>query len=142
MAHMRGILVSEYDQRDTELLGDATKEYVIADVGKLVVYNGVQMDLAATTNEIVGAVESVEPYTEQGHSVGTVKKSGRVKVVVGVTEVGNLAVGDLVVADVQPVLGAVGLGAVQSGVPTLHKWIVVWLFGDGSAGTNVIIERV
>lgn len=143
MTHKRGILVSEYDQRDTELLGDDTKQYHINDVGKLVKYNGIQVDLCVAGDDIVGAVESVEPYTaEQGHSVGTVKKSGRVKVVIGAGEVGTLAVGGLVVADAQTALGTVGLGAVKGGAPATWKWAVVWLLGDGTAGTEAYIERV
>lgn len=135
----RGLLVSEYDQRDTEQLGDATNQYSSNDIGKAVAYSGTTMELCADGAEIVGFVESKEPYTSNGHSVGTVKKSGRVKVTnTGAT---TLAVGDLVVAGAPVALGTAG-SSVKVGAPTTYKWAVVWLETDGTTGTDVIVERV
>ena len=138
----RGLLVSEYDQRDTEMLGAATDEFKYADVNKAVKYAGVQMDLAVAGDDIVGFVETLNATTSDLHSVGTVKKSGRVRVEVGVGEVGTLAVGDLIVADAQVALGTAGRAMVKGGAPAVYKWAVMWLDGDGTAGTTVVIERV
>ena len=138
----RGLLVSVYDQRDTEMLGDTTNEFAAADVNKPVVYAGVQMDLAVSTNEMVGFVEVIDPATSDGHSVGTVKKTGRVRVTIGAGEVGTLAEGGLVVADTQVALGTAGEALVMGGAPVTYKWAVVWLDGDGTAGTTCVIERV
>lgn len=138
MTFKRGLIVSEYDKRDPELLGDDTKQATMDDVGKAVKYNGTQVDVCADGDEILGFVETVEPYTQDGHSVGTVKKTGRVKATVsGIT----LAVGDLVVSAVQGAYGTAG-SAVKQGAPAKYKWEVVWLEGDGSDGTQVILERV
>lgn len=136
----RGLLVSEHDQRDTEQLGDNTGQFKGVDVGKAMVYNGIQMDLAASTNDIVGFLETVEAYTNNGHNIGTVKKSGRVRVeVVGTT----LAVGDFVFAAAQTALGTAGNGLVSVDIaPGNFKWVVVWLDTDGTAGTTVVIEKV
>ncbi|EOV8094037.1 TPA: hypothetical protein NGR52_004192 [Vibrio parahaemolyticus] len=135
----RGLIVSEYDQRDTEQLGDDTNQFAGVDIGKAVKFSGTTMVLCADGDEIVGVVESVEPYTNDGHSVGTVKKSGRAKV--KNAGAGALAVGDLVVAAAQPALGTAGT-AVKGGAPATYKWAVVWLETDGSVGSDVIIERV
>lgn len=135
----RGLLVSEYDQRDTEQLGDNTNQFAFADIGKPVKYAGIQMDLCVATDEIVGFMESHEPYTNDGHSIGTVKKSGRFRAeVVGTT----LVVGDLVLAAAQTALGTAGAAKVSVGAPVTYKWAVVWLDTDGSAGSTVVLERV
>ena len=135
----RGLLVSETDQRDTEMLGDATNQFGIKDVNKPVKYAGVQCDVCATSDEIVGFIEAIEAATSDGHTVGTVKKTGRMRVEVGA---GTLAVNDLVVAGTQAALGTSGKAIVISGIPTLYKWAVVWLDVDGTAGTTVVLERV
>lgn len=138
----RGLLVSEYDQRDTEMLGDNTDQFSIADKNKAVVYAGVQMDLATSGEEIAGFVETIEAATSDGHTVGTVKKTGRIRATIGSGEAGTLAVGGLVVADTQVALGTAGEAQVIGGTPSTFKWMIVWLYGDGTAGTEVIIERV
>ena len=135
----RGLLVSEYDQRDTEQLGDDTKQFSDADKGKAVKYSDDTMVLCADGDDIVGFVETIEAYTSNGHSLGTVKKTGRVKVTNA--GAGALSVGDLVVAAAQPALGTAGT-AVKAGAPVTYKWAVVWLETDGSVSSDVIIERV
>lgn len=140
----RGLQVSQFEQRDTEALGDATDQFSKNDINKAVVYNAEVMDLAAAGNDIVGFIETVEAFTVNGlHSCGTVKKSGRFIVEVGVGEVGNLAVNDLIVADTQIALNTAAKAMVKSGAPAVYKWAVMWLNGgDGSAGTTVTVERV
>ena len=94
----RGLLVSETDQRDTEMLGDATKQFASTEINKAVVLAGIQCDLAAINEEIFGFCEVVDPATSDGHSVGTIKKTGRMRCQIGAGEIGTLAIGALVAA--------------------------------------------
>jgi len=138
MAVTRQLLIQPYTPDVTENLGDNTGQFSDQDIGKPVVYNGDQMDLAAATNEIVGFVQSVEPGTSLGHSIGSVRKQGRAKVI---DEAGTLAVGDLVVAGTAVALGTLGVANVAAGAPATYKWVVLAVTGAG-AGRNALVERV
>ena len=101
--------------------------------------------LTAASDEIEAFVETVEPFTvNQGYSLGTVRKGGRVYAKVGANQGATpMAVRDLVVADVQ---SANGVGdnyaRVKTGTPTTFKWRVIRREGNGTAGTIVLLERV
>jgi len=137
MATKRAVLIQPYRPDVTENLGDSTGEFNDQDIGKGLVYNGDFMDPAASTNEIVGFVTSVEPYTKDGHSIGSVRKEGRVE---AIDEAGTLAVGDLVVAGTAGTLGVYALQKVVSGSPATFKWMVIT--APAVAGGVCVLERV
>lgn len=49
---------------------------------------------------------------------------------------------DFVVAGAQLPLGTKGLPQVKKGTPALQKYQVIRLYGNGTAGTTVLLERV
>ena len=138
MATKRALTIQPYMPDDTENLGDNTGQFASNDIGKAVVYNGDQMDQAADTDEIVGFVQSVEPGTKDGHSLGSVRKRGRAY---ALDEAGTLAVGNPVVAGTPGTLGTSALANVNVGTPATFKWIVIAALGTG-AGRKVLLERV
>lgn len=135
----------------------ATK-FADADIGKPVKMGTANnYVLCVAGDEIEGFVTSMEPFTvNSGFSFGSVLVNGRKEVVVGT---GTVAVGDLVVADTQAVLGTAGdpkvkkgTAASQSGVtpfaftertPNTHLWRVISIVsGTGAVGDKVLIERI
>lgn len=141
MAKQRQMLIQPYIPDYTENLGDNTGQFNDQDIGKAVVYNGDQMDPAALNDEIDGFVMSVEPGTADGHSIGSVRKKGRVW---AVDEAGTLAVGDRVQAGTA---GALGTLAAQNVVvlnlttypEPVSNWRVVRV-DAGGAGRQVLLE--
>lgn len=98
----------------------------------------------ADGDEIEGFVVSLEPFTvNDGFSFGSVQRNGRVHAEVGASQVGNIAVGALVVADVPVALGTAGALKVKTGTPATYKWRVLRIIsGTGATGSTVLIERV
>lgn len=141
MTAKRQLLIQPYMPDFTENLGNNTGQFSSNDIGKAVVYNGDQMDQAADGNEIVGFVTSVEPGTKDGHSVGSVRKTGRIK---ALDEAGTLAVGNLVVAGTAGTLGTAALANVKVAAgtePGNFKWVVIAVYGTG-AGRECLLERL
>jgi len=143
MATKRQMLIQPYQPDFTENLGNNTGQFSDKDIGKAVVYNGDQMDQAAAGDQIVGFVTSVEPATVEGHSVGSVRKTGRVW---AADEAGTLNVGDRVQAGTPIALGTVGkanvvaLDTVAHPQPT-YNWVVIRV-DAGAAGRTVLLEKV
>ena len=143
MTTKRQLLIQPYDPDETENLGDNTGQFSSNDIGKAVVYNGDQMDQAASGNPIVGFIQSVEPGTQDGHSQGSVRKTGRVK---ALDEAGTLTVGDVVVAGTAGTLGTLALANVVV-EPTpgtsagRFPWMVIAVYGTG-AGRECLLQRI
>ncbi len=128
----------------TEALGDNTGQYGSKHIGRLVKMTANSYVEVSAGNDIEGQVTVVQAATvNDGFSHGSVKKSHRIKVLLGADAGSNsVAVGDLVVADAQPTFADGGMGHVKKGTPTLHNWQVIWLSGAGGAGDEAILERV
>ena len=124
---------------------DADNGYVEADIGK-----GVK--LAANNNyvplakddEIEGIVVALSPETvNNGFTFGSVQKNRRVEAVVGASELGTVAVGELLVADTPVALGTAGVIQVYPGAPTVHLWRCIRIVtGPGAAGDTILMERI
>ena len=142
----------------TELVNDPLADVVTAalgasnsakfsenDIGK-----GVKLSTAnnyipvVKDDEIEGVVVGLEPSTvNNGFSWGSVQKNRRLTAIVGVSEAGTAAVGELVVADTQIALNTAGILRVYPGTPTTHKWRIIRIVsGTGAAGDPVLIERI
>ncbi len=137
MATKRAVLIQPYRPDVTENLGDATGQYASTDIGKGMKYSGDAMIACADGDEITGFVTAVEPGTKDGYSIGSVRKEGRVE---ALDEVGDLAVGALVVAGTAGTLGTYALQKVKTGAPATYKWIIV----RAATGANgvCVLERV
>ena len=143
MATKRQLLIQPYSPDATENLGDATGQFATNDIGKAVAYNGDQMDQCALNAEIVGFVQSVEPATVQGHSIGAVRKTGRA---FAIDEAGTLAVNDRVQAGTPGVLGTLANANVVILNTTTYpqpaySWVVIRV-DAGGAGRSVLLEKV
>ncbi len=138
MATKRAVLIQPYRPDWTENLGNNTGQYNDQDIGKGVKYSGDTMVLVADGDEIVGFVTAVEPGTKDGHSIGAVRKEGRVE---ALDEAGTLSVGDKVVAGTAGTLGTYALQNVKVTVAaTVFTWIVVT--AASGAGEVCVLERV
>lgn len=128
-------------------LGSAAGQlYTDKDKGKLMSLGTVSnYALAADGDEIGGFLDNIDGGpTANGFVVGGVARPDtgfRVEAVVAAGSVA-LVVKDFVVAGVQAALGTKSLPAVKKGTPTLQKYQVIRLYGNGSAGTTVLLERV
>ena len=129
----------------TDALGTNAGDYSSdTDLGKGVVLGASAYVAAAKDDEIEGIVSSIESGTRNGgFNWGGVQTKGRAEVVVGASQVGNIAVGDYVVNDTPIALGTAGGIRVYAGAPTKFLWRVIRIVsGTGAAGDTVIIERV
>ena len=145
MANFKRTLVAEdgIAKIRTEALGNNTGQFATADVGVLVTLAAASCTQCATGDEIYGQVHAIETGTiNDGFSYGAVKQSHRIQAVVGAAQVGSMAVGDLVVADVQPALGTGDLGKVKTGTPAIHKWQCITVETSGAIGETVLLEKV
>jgi len=123
----RKLRVNPYIPGRNELLGDNTGQFSAAtDVGKPVKLSGDTVVLCAAGDEIYGFIESIEPGTWNGYSVGVVLADPGHEMY-ATDEDGDLSVGDLVVAGT-----AVALGTANAATgPNV----------DGAAGTEDGIDR-
>jgi hypothetical protein len=133
-----------------------------ADVGKAVKLDTASHILAVVGLDIDGFVNSLSPFkVNDGHAFGGILTKGRIQAVVGATQGGTaMAVGDYVVADTQLALGTVGTNQqwanppgtlpsnptgptaqVKTGTPARKFWRCIARYGDGTAGTTVLLER-
>lgn len=101
--------------------------------------------LCADGNDIQAIVDNVDSGpTNGGFTFGGVARANRgfrAKAVVGAGQVGSMAVDDLVVAAPQIAVGTDGIAQVKTGTPAVDVWRCIQLIGDGSIGTEVIIEK-
>jgi len=140
MTAQRQMLIQPYQPDFTENLGDNTGQYSDSDIGKAMKYSGDTVVLCADGDEILGFVQSVEPGTKDGHSIGSIRKDGRA---IALDEAGTLSVGDIVTAGTAGTLGTAAYNNVKvAGTPgdVITKWQVIRA-GSG-AGTEVLLERV
>jgi len=136
------MLIQPYKPDYTENLGDNTGQYSDQDIGKAVKYSGSTMVLCADGDEIVGFVTSVEPGTKDGHSIGAVRKEGRME---ALDEAGSLTVGTAVVAGTAGTLGTLAKQNVKAAAgATVFTWVVIetGVGGTSGAGSTIIVERV
>lgn len=144
----RQLIISPYVPDRTESLGTNSNDFAQADIGKFVLYADAAMVLCADGEDIVGVVTAVEPYTKNGFTIGSVKSDRGVEAW-ATDESGSLGVGDLVFCGTAIALGTAN-GAngpnvkVEASVAAanIHKWEVVAIYGDGSAGDQVLIRKV
>ena len=142
------VLVNEplADIISTPLGANASSKYVENDIGKGVKLNpsAVGYIPLAKDNEIEGVVVALSPETvNDGFSFGSVQKNRRLEAVVGATEAGTVAVGELLVADTPIAQGTAGIIRVYPGAPALHKWrCIAIVTGTGAAGDTILMERV
>lgn len=155
MANFKRTLVAEdgIAKIRTEALGDNTGQYGTKDVGVLVKLSAGACVQCSTGDDIYGAVHAIEAGTiNDGFSFGAVKQSHRIKAIVASDQTGSMAVGDLVVAGVQPALGTGTLGGAITGVaavvgvtlatPDVHKWQCIAVESTGAVGEVVLLEKV
>lgn len=141
MVAKRQLTIQPYMPDDTENLGDNTGQFSDADIGKAVKYSGDAMVLCASGDPIAGFVQSVEPGTKDGYSIGSVRNRGRVK---ALDEAGTLAVGNLVEAGTVGTLGTAALqNVIVQGTPVAGEkyWKVIAVYTVG-AGETVLLEYV
>ncbi len=140
MTVQRQILIQPYQPDFTENLGDNTGQYSDNDIGKAVKYSGDTVVLCASGDEILGFVQSVEPGTKDGHSIGSIRKDGRAE---ALDEAGTLVVGDFVTAGTAGTLGTSSLNNVLvAGTPASNVRLWEVIRAGSGAGTVVLLERV
>ena len=126
-----------------------------ADRGKAVRLVGEsRYDLCSVGNEIEGVITSVEVYTANGFTIGTVQRDKRVRVTFDGLQAtpgtGTVAIGDYVVTGTVVAKGTAltvpfrVCKATGAGTTLNHKWRVISLgtAGTGAVGTQGLIERV
>lgn len=135
----------------TAMLGTAANQLKDADVGKAVKLVGrARYGVCADGDEIEGNIQSIENYTAETYTVGTVRTAGHLEAIL----VGTANIGDYVVAAAQAALGTANDSArfprmkVKAAASQLaadvalikHKWRIV----DGALtnGSVVTLERV
>lgn len=133
----------------TDALGNNTGQYSDTELGKGVVMGAAAYVAAAKADEIEGIVNTVEHGTRNGgYSWGGVQTKGRAEAIVGASQTGVAAVGDLVVNDTPVANGTAGIIRVFSAgtgyvAPADFKWRVIRILsGTGAAGDSVLIERI
>jgi hypothetical protein len=130
----------------TPLGADSSNKYVENDIGKGVKLNAAAVGYIplAKDDEIEGVVVALSPETvNDGFSFGSVQKNRRAEAVVGASELGTVAVGELLVADTPIAQGTAGIIRVYPGAPTTHLWrCIAIVTGTGAAGDTILMERV
>lgn len=135
---------------------DNPKASSAKDIGKPVKLSGDTVVLCADGNEIYGFIESVNVGTMDGYAIGGVLSDPGHEVL-ATDEVGNLAVGDLVVAGTPVALGTANpstgpnvkkatMSMTVDGetVPLVpvQKWMVLAYYGTKGAGKQVMLRKV
>jgi len=145
MAFKKALRIDPYVPDRTESLGDNTGQFSDKDLGKAVKQNaGGYLELCASGDEIYGFVASVEPYTKDGHSIGSVNCDVN-RQAYATDEAGGLAYGDRVTAGTPTALGTNipnGSNVIIAAAATpIHTWIVIETYG-GAAGDKVLLQKV
>lgn len=133
------------DVVDAALGANSSGKFNAKDIGKCVKMGASQNYVLATGgDEIEGFVATIADFTvNSGFSFGSVQRNKRFIAEVGANQGATaMAVLDLVVADTQVALGTAGAPKVKTGSPTTYKWRVIRRYGDGTAGTKVLLERI
>lgn len=116
------------------------------DIGKAVKLAANQnFVLCGANDEIDGFLNTVEPFTVNGgFAFGGVQRNRRVQATVGANQGATpMAIGDLVVSDVQTGINTVGGAKVKTGTPTTNLWRCLRIIsGTGAATSVVLLERV
>ena len=146
--------INPYIPARTEKIGTNAGQASYLDIGKPVKLSGDTVVLCASGDEIYGFIESVEAGTNQGFSIGGVLCDPGLEAL-ATDEVGDLAVGDLVVAGTAVAFGAANptTGANVIGyVPTVdsngvnsvlaHRWQVLAYYGVQGRGRQVMVRKV
>lgn len=149
--------INPYLPARTEALDGNGSTFSYKDIGKPVVLYNDKVRAAASGDEIYGFIESVEAAPQGGYGVGGVLSDPGHEVL-AVDEVGDLAVGDLVVAGTATAIGtqtpSLGANVIKAIVefdvdstttvpigPTF-KWMVLAYYGTQAAGKQVMLRRV
>lgn len=147
MAFLQELIVSPYRPDRTYSLGNNTGQFSDADIGKAVKINtGGYLELCTAQDEIFGIVTSVEPYTKDGHSIGSVACDSGAQAYATDTD-GDLTRGANVVGDDQTALGTADTYGAKiqpratPAVGDMHLWFVVEIYGTG-AGRKCLIQKV
>ena len=135
----------------TAKLGTAAKQMVDADVGKAVKLVGAgRFGVVADGNELEGVIQSIENYTAESYTVGTVRTGGYVEAIL----VGAANIGDYVVCAAQAALGtkndAMGFprpkvkATADQAAATISALKYKWRIVDGTTtdGSVVTLQRV
>lgn len=151
------VVLNQLGEYVTARLGDGASGVNLladADVGKFVkVIGDSQYGLCAVGNEIEGIVNSgPEGATNDGFAIGTVRKNGRVKVMLDGLQAtpgtGVIAVGDYVVAGTVTARGTAlpaqpkVCKATAAASALVYKWRVMALYGTTAVGQIALIEKV
>lgn len=151
----RALRLERYVPDRIETLKLASGTWSDTDIGKAVKYDGDNVDLCASGDEIVGFLAGVEPYTKDGDKVCSVTMDINTEAY-GRDEAGNLTVGDIVKAGTAVAVGT-ALTATTGGSQLytaqnvlveadpsayLHRWQVVAVAEAATAGTLVLLRKV
>lgn len=133
--------------------GTKTNHLVDNDKGKLVNLTGdSEYQLSAVGAQIEGNLVAVEPATQDGYTIGSVKTNGRMVAICdglqATAGTGTIALGDYVVVGT-PVAAGTALTATGSKVckataqtVQFFSWRVISLGVAGAVGDTCVIERV
>lgn len=130
----------------TRLGASKAEKFNDADVGKAVKLGTASNHvLCASGDEIQAIVDNIDSGgTNGGYSFGGVARGTRgfrIKAVIGPNQGATAAaLDDLVVADDQVAVNTAGIARVITGTPAINKWRIMAMNGDGTAGTEVILE--
>ena len=149
--------INPYLPARTEMLDGNGSTFSYKDIGKPVVLYNDKVRAATSGDEIYGFIESVEAATQGGYGVGGVLSDPGHEVL-AVDAVGDLAVGDLVVAGTATAIGtqtpALGANVIKAttefsvdsstDVPIVpvFKWMVLAYYGVQGAGKQVMLRRI
>ncbi len=145
--YLRVPRINPYLPARAEYIGNNTGQASSKDIGKPVKLSGQTTALCASGDEIYGFIESVEVGTNNGYSFGGVLCDPGHEVIAK-DEVGNLAVGDLVVAGTAIAFGTqtpAGGYNVKKAAGTeagLHKWQVMAVYTAGSMTGSVMLRKI
>lgn len=132
----------------TTKLGTGAIKYTDKDVKKAVKLgdDGKSYVLAADGDDLEGFIDNIDGGgTAGGYTVGGVARPNggfRVRVTVAAAQATALVIKDQVVAAAQAAVGTKSLALVKAGDGVLNKYRVIRLYGNGTAGTDVLLEKI
>lgn len=132
----------------TTKLGTGAIKYTDSEVNKAVklAADGKSYVFVADGDDLEGFIDNIDAGgTAGGYTVGGVKRPNggfRIRVTVAAAQATALAIKDLVVAAAQAPLGTKSLALVKKGDGVLNKYRVIRLYGNGTAGTDVLLEKI
>jgi len=132
----------------TTKLGTGAIKYTDLDKTKAVklAADGLSYVLAADGDDLEGFIDNIDAGgTAGGYTLGGVARPNggfRIRVTVGAAQATALVVKDLVVAASQAAVGTKSKALVKKGDGVLNKYRVIRLYGNGTAGTDVLLEKI